>query len=518
MTSSIGNARRLTVLFIVATAVLRGPGVGVAEERSTAKLTIPKTWDEKALADWATPLAGLNARPSHISSAQYYALPVDNLKTWPVYLRGREPEGYWQMLQRVGPQPMIEPSALKGEADWLEAGRTVFEQMDHLHLRTLSPEFIETVRRGDALVPQQDGTAANVRWVPTKDGVALGFVNCAACHNRVAPGGNVIPGAPALAVQRPPTGPLAVPIVVRAQRALRFVDGGSPIRMGPEPLGLWLYSAFGVPWIKDDVHLNLKNVTDEEYTALIAAGRSGGALPRWNGSLYFPTKIPDLIGIKDRKYIDHTATHLNRGVGDLMRYAALVTTAESTNFGPHDILAASSELPKVRRSDEALYALSLYIQSLKPPPNPNPANEDSAAGEKLFRREGCAGCHVPPLYTNNKLTLAQGFTPPKDLPAALDVLPVSVRTDSGLALRTRKGTGFYKVPSLRGVWYRGYYLHDGSVASLEEMFNPERLKESHTPGGYNPPGVKNRAIVGHEFGLKLKPDERRQLIAYLRTL
>jgi cytochrome c peroxidase len=85
-------------------------------------------------------------------------------------------------------------------------------------------------------------------------------------------------------------------------------------------------------------------------------------------------------------------------------------------------------------------------------------------------------------------------------------------------MQTRKGTGYYKVPSLKGVWYRGHYLHDGSVASLEEMFNPERLNDTHVPGGYSPPGVKNRAIKGHEFGLKLNARERAQLIAFLRTL
>jgi CxxC motif-containing protein (DUF1111 family) len=72
------------------------------------------------------------------------------------------------------------------------------------------------------------------------------------------------------------------------------------------------------------------------------------------------------------------------------------------------VLLEGAELPKTRRSDETLYALALYIQSLKPPPNPNPVNEDAKAGEKIFRREGCPGCHTPPLYTNNKLTLALG--------------------------------------------------------------------------------------------------------------
>ena len=98
------------------------------------------------------------------------------------------------------------------------------------------------------------------------------------------------------------------------------------------------------------------------------------------------------------------------------------------------------------------------------------------------------------------------------------MLPISVGTDTALALKTRKGTGYYKVPSLKGVWYRGHYLHDGSVASLEEMFDPERLSATHVPGEYTPPDKPQRALKGHEFGLKLKPEERKQLIAFLRTL
>src|SRR4029450_12316453 len=143
---------------------------------------------------------------------------------------------------------------------------------------------------------------------------------------------------------------------------------------------------------------------------------------------------------------------------------------------------------QARLSDETLYALAMYIYSLEPPPNPNPRNVKATAGERIFIREGCARCHTPPLYTNNKLTLAQGFSAPTNAPATPDILPISVGTDPGLALATRKGTGYYKVPSLKGVWYRGHYLHDGSVGSLEEMFDPERLKPSHVPGGWMPLG------------------------------
>ena len=74
------------------------------------------------------------------------------------------------------------------------------------------------------------------------------------------------------------------------------------------------------------------------------------------------------------------------------------------------------------------------------------------------------------------------------------------------------------MPSLKGVWYRGHYLHDGSAASLEEMFNPERLSSSYVPEGWLPPGEKTHAIKGHEFGLKLNAEEREELLAFLRTL
>ena len=101
------------------------------------------------------------------------------------------------------------------------------------------------------------------------------------------------------------------------------------------------------------------------------------------------------------------------------------------------------------------------------------------SGERIFGRGGCARCHTPPLYTNNKLTLAEGFTPPGDIPTTLDVLRISVGTDSGLALATRKGTSYYKVPSLRGLWYRSHYLHDASVATLRRIGTrlcPSRVK------------------------------------------
>jgi hypothetical protein len=120
--------------------------LGAAFGQQSALAQAPKTWDANTLADWATPVAGLNVRPGHFSEEEYYRAPIDNLRTYPVYLPGREPEGYWEMLQKVGPKPLIEPEMLKADADWIRAGKRVFEEYDMPAFRTYGPKMIEAAR------------------------------------------------------------------------------------------------------------------------------------------------------------------------------------------------------------------------------------------------------------------------------------------------------------------------------------------------------------------------------------
>ena len=54
-----------------------------------------------------------------------------------------------------------------------------------------------------------------------------------------------------------------------------------------------------------------------------------------------------------------------------------------------------------------------------------------------------------------------------------------------LATRTRRGTGFYKVPSLRGVWFRNAFGHGGHAETLEEWLDPARLKPDYVPKGFH---------------------------------
>ena len=198
---------------------------------------------------------------------------------------------------------------------------------------------------------------------------------------------------------------------------------------------------------------------------------------------------------------------------------AFVTGTDPMDFGPYRILTDDQRQLIFRFADELLYAIVMYLMALEPRKNPDvAAPEIIARGETIFTREGCAECHAPPNYTTGRLTIAHGWQPPLNHPNAADIDLRSVGTDPGLALKTRKGTGVYKIPSLRGVWYRPRLLHDGSLASLEEMFDSARLSPDYQPKGWSPAGVRQRAVVGHQFGLRLNQEEKSVLLAFLRSL
>src|SRR5213080_2867417 len=54
--------------------------------------------------------------------------------------------------------------------------------------------------------------------------------------------------------------------------------------------------------------------------------------------------------------------------------------------------------------------------------------------------------------------------------------------------------------------------------ALEDWFDPRRLRNDYVPTGYRAYGVKTQAVRGHPFGLDLTADDRRALIAFLRSL
>jgi hypothetical protein len=495
-------------------------GLGSAQRPgSPFQAHVPRVWDDRAMADLEIPLARAEYSPKHVTANYYYRIPVRPIYvSYPVYHPDREPANYVDWMRRQQPQLAWDRPRLETKEDWIRAGELVFDApliYGAIGFRDASEEALYVRDRAWHKAVRAPITSAGIlpayRYVVREQGkIEIGVLACAMCHTRVMPDGTAIRGAQG-----------NFPFDAAFGETLRSASAMAPFNRK------LLRLLYFTPWVPSNLD-RVERMQPEEMAALFA-GRPGGTLSRHRSALFAPLQVPDLIGVEHRRYLDHSGLQPHRGVEDLMRYAALNQGMDDLSdyggFIPFTELSggrrpepeADPELLN-RYSDEQLYALALYIYSLRPPPNPNRFDGVAAAGKRVFEREGCPVCHTPPLYTNNKLTPASGFHVPSEHKKKYDILPVSVGTDTRATMETRRGTGYYKVPSLLGVWYRGPFEHNGSVMTLEDWFNPQRLRNDYVPTGFKGLGVKMRAVRGHEFGLHLSDRDKRDLLAFLRTL
>ena len=502
--------RRRSAGALVAIAIALMVSAGLATQPA---VSIPEFWSEELLHDYELPLATPENTPKHVSRDYYYAMPERVLyKSYPIYEPSREPQGYLDTLRAMEPEVVFDRSRLVTEADWIAAGREVFELPSAYN----GPIVTMRMVRDPAWYQQQrvpltsGGIMPFARYVVRQKGrVDVGNTSCAMCHTRVMPDGTAVAGAQGN-------------FPFEAVTATTLTDA-------PPPVTKMLFRVLvGTPWIRATTE-RLDAMTTAQFQEALA-GVPAGVIVRQGTSLFAPPAIPDLIGIRDRRYLDKSGLGRHRGIADLMRYAAMNQLLDvNGNYGgfvPNAMDSRTVPPPgkgflagsNSRYSDAQLYALGLFIYSMTPPANPHPLDERARRGQQIFSKSGCARCHTPPLYTSNQLVPADGFTPPADHYQRYDILDVRVGTDPALTMTTRRGTGYYKIPSLKGVWYRGPFEHSGSVATLEDWFNPARLRDDYVPTGFIGFGVKTRAVKGHPFGLSLSADDRAALIAFLKTL
>jgi hypothetical protein len=483
----------------VGCAVLVIAGISAAQ---TFHPDIPRAWDDKEVAHLEVPLVQRDRSPRYLTSEQYYSLKVRTIyRTYPAYAPGRAPAGYLESLKQKEPERIVfDASKLRTKEDWIRAGEAVFD--DAPYPFPVGPDGFQGPP-GITFPVTKEGVIPVDRYVIRKRGLVeqSNGTSCAACHTRVLPDGTAVKGAQIDFAVYPA-------FAASLRQAKANPEGARRTRE-------FDWATSGAPWIAPREQFD--KLTNDDLASRYEA-MPAGVLERQGTSSGHPVRVPALIGIEDIRYLDATGMVRHRSIGDLMRYDIVNTGLDLiAHFG--DFQPSRSEAPLgvdgTRFSDEQLYALALYIYSLRPPPNPNPFDDRARRGQRIFQQQGCAGCHTPPLYTNNKLTPAVGFRVPEDLRKTDDILDISVGTDPGLATETRRGTGFYKVPSLRGVWFRSAFSHSGQAASLEEWFDPARLKDDYVPKGFH---IGPGPIKGHEFGLKLGPDDRQALIAFLKTL
>lgn len=126
-------------------------------------------------------------------------------------------------------------------------------------------------------------------------------------------------------------------------------------------------------------------------------------------------------------------------------------------------------------------------------------SQDEMAGLTLFKQK-CATCHADELFTdqtfrNNGLSRA-------------------TNKDEGRSLVTLRPEDKYlfKVPSLRNVDRSPPYMHDGRFQTLEQVLN------HYATGVQNVPELDPALRSGSNPGIPLTDPEKKQLVAFLRTL
>ena len=108
-------------------------------------------------------------------------------------------------------------------------------------------------------------------------------------------------------------------------------------------------------------------------------------------------------------------------------------------------------------------------------------------------------------------------------------------TDAAVELDATDVKLGYKSRPLNGVWATAPYLHNGSVPTLAELLKPpaQRVRTFHVGGEFDSEavGVKDdpskplydtslpgNSNAGHPFGVDLTPDQKRDLLEYLKSL
>ncbi len=170
------------------------------------------------------------------------------------------------------------------------------------------------------------------------------------------------------------------------------------------------------------------------------------------------------------------------------------------------------EVPDPEDDGEDVLIFARFMRATQAPPRDTElaATRDAQAGEDLFRRIGCAGCHTPEIRTAPAGTAINGgsFVVPEALGNKRirpfgDFLLHDIGTGDGIVQNGGASTrNKLRTPPLWGVRTRTRLMHDGESLTFTEAI------QRHD----------NQARRARERFLRLGFGERKQLLTFLRSL
>ena len=211
----------------------------------------------------------------------------------------------------------------------------------------------------------------------------------------------------------------------------------------------------------------------------------------------------------------------HRDIGDLMRYCTLVQDISSRDrYGepqPHHSENGHSE----RYGDEQLYALpELYLYSLRAPQSLNRYDATAARGEAVFQHAGCGFVPHAAFVYQQQTHSGRRLRPTRRTQATIRCNGNAHRHGPALCARNPQRHWLLQGSVTQGSLVPGSpSCHNGSVATLEDWFDPARLRDDYVPTGFKGYDGRARSVKGHPFGLDLsRRRNQKGLIRFLKTL
>lgn len=154
----------------------------------------------------------------------------------------------------------------------------------------------------------------------------------------------------------------------------------------------------------------------------------------------------------------------------------------------------AEDLKDLETDDPEIYQEYVSLKSIV---EQNPMSESAQRGQELFfsKRIGCSACHVGANLADEQY---------HNLGIGMDVKD----PDLGRYVVTKeeKDKGAFKTPTVRNVALSAPYMHDGSLATLEEVVEH-----------YNKGGTPNKWLSNKIPALKLTPQEKIDLVEFMRA-
>ena len=146
-------------------------------------------------------------------------------------------------------------------------------------------------------------------------------------------------------------------------------------------------SFFAAPWIKPDPQAELDRTPLDQIAAWHAA-IPPGVIARQGTSVLSPAQIPDLIGVKERKYLDHTGLLIQRSIADMMRTRRSIRgpTIWPATAGSFPRPETSVPCPTRRRSDAIATSNSMRWRYTSMRSSPRPIRTVSTLRRRADRR------------------------------------------------------------------------------------------------------------------------------------